>query len=51
MKQVERKDLPSVPGGTQVPTTIGDVGPMAPEFPEVPAPDYPVMPIVDYSKF
>lgn len=51
MKQVEKKDLPSVPGGTQLPGTIGDVGPMAPDLPVVPEPGYPTVPIVDYSKF
>jgi hypothetical protein len=51
MKQVEKKDLPSVPGGTQFPGTIGDVGPITPTFPEVPEPDFPTVPIVDYSKF
>jgi hypothetical protein len=50
MKEVERKDIPSVPGGTQVPTTIGDIGPSYPTPPVVPEPDYPTVPIVDYSK-
>lgn len=50
MKQVEKKDLPSVPGGTYLPGTIGDIGPIAPTYPQVPEPDYPAVPIVDYSK-
>jgi hypothetical protein len=51
MKEVEKKDAPSVPGGTQFPGTIGDIGPISPTLPVVPEPDYPTVPIVDYSKF
>ena len=51
MKDVEKKDITSVPGGTQIPGTIGDIGPISPTLPVVPEPDYPAVPIVDYSKF
>jgi len=51
MKEVEHKDVPAVPGGTQAPLIIGDIGPLAPTLPVVPEPDYPAVPIVDYSKF
>ena len=51
MKEVEHKDAPAVPGGTQAPLIIGDIGPIAPTLPVVPEPDYPAVPIVDYSKF
>ena len=52
MKEVERKDIASVPGGaTEIPPIIGDIGPISPTLPVVPEPDYPAAPIVDYSKF
>ena len=51
MKEVEKKDITSVPGGTQFPGIIGDIGPISPTLPVVPEPDYPTVPIVDYSKF
>lgn len=52
MKQVDKKDIASVPGGvTDGTPIIGDVGPIAPTYPQVPEPDYPTVPIVDYSKF
>ena len=46
MKQVDKKDIASIPGGTQSqgPVPIGDIGPAYPPFPQVP--EYPQFPIV-----
>ncbi|HZZ93357.1 MAG TPA: hypothetical protein VFE23_12405 [Usitatibacter sp.] len=58
MKEVENKDLTSVPGGYTIqPVVTGDIGPSYPPFPEVP--EYPpepmvpvpVTPIVDHMKY
>jgi hypothetical protein len=57
MKEVEKKDLTSVPGGYTQAVVTGDIGPSYPPFPEVP--EYPpepmvpvpVTPIVDHTKY
>lgn len=53
MKQVDKKDIASIPGGVIDGQPItGDIGPMFPAFPEVPEyPQEPTTPVVDYSKF
>jgi hypothetical protein len=47
MKQMDRKDIVSVPGGTTIipGEPIGDIGPIVPIFPE---PEYPQVPIVPF---
>jgi hypothetical protein len=53
MKQVEKKDIASVPGGiTDGKPIIGDIGPSYPPFPEIPEyPQTPTVPVVDYTKY
>jgi hypothetical protein len=47
MKEVERKDQSSVPGGYQLPGVPGDIGPSYPAFPIVP--EYPTGPTVPFT--